>query len=102
MSQTTLLPLPGDLPTFQTALQKLEHVPEVLYRALESAASKTADYKNAEFPKTRFDANVAAAIFRSQAIKYLTEKGIDAREDGCHWTFKDLPFAGISFFYNNQ
>lgn len=102
MSQTTLLPLPGDLPNFETALQNLDKVPEILYRALECAASKTSDYKTAEFPQTRLDALVAAGIFRSQAIKFLMDKGIDARADGCHWEFKDLPFAGISFFYNNQ
>jgi len=100
--QPHLLPLPNDLPTFQTALQNFEHLPDYLYGALEAAASKCRDYKDAEFPKTKFDAHVAAAMFRAQSIKYLRDKGIDAREDGCYWAFNNLPFAGISFYYKNQ
>lgn len=102
MSQDNLLPLPLGLPTFQSALVQLEHVPEVLYHALEFAASKTCEYKNAEFPISKFDVHLAAAMFRAKAIQYLKEHDIDAREDGCNWAFNDLPFAGISFYYNNQ
>jgi hypothetical protein len=100
--QNHLLPLPEGLPTFQTAIGNLERVPEILYRGLEYGAYKTSAFRDVEFPKKRLDACLSASIFRAHGIDFLRREGIDAREDGCRWMFNNLPFLGISFYYNRM
>lgn len=101
MTQIYVLPKPEDLPSSDAALRELERVPEILYRGLEYAAYKTNAFKETEFPdKKRLDACLSASIFRAHAIEFLRREGLDARPDGCNWHFNDLPFLGISFYYN--
>lgn len=101
MTQIYVLPKPEDLPSSDAALKDLERVPEILYHGLEYAAYKTNAFKEAEFPdKKRLDAGLSASIFRAHAIDFFRREGLDAREDGCNWHFNDLPFLGISFYYN--
>lgn len=100
--QTHLLPLPEGLPTFASALQSLERAPEILYRGLEYGASKTSEFREKEFPRKRLDACLSASIFRAHGIEFLRREGIDAQPDGFKWTFNNLPFMGISFYYNQQ
>jgi hypothetical protein len=100
MTQKTLIPLPQDLPDFQSALADLGRVPDILYRGLEYAAYKTSSYRDAEFPKKWLDACLSAAIFRAHAIEFLKQEGLDAGPDGPRWWFNRLPFLGISFYYN--
>jgi hypothetical protein len=101
MTQIYVLPKPEALPTSTAALAALERVPEILYRGLEYAAYKTNAFRDAEFPdKRRLDACLSASIFRAHAIDFLRREGLDAREDGCNWHFNDLPFLGISFYYD--
>lgn len=84
-------------------MESLERVPEVLYQALEHAALKTKEFKDHHFPKKkRIDACLSAAVFRAHAIEYLRGHGIDAREDAHKWSFRYLPFCGISFYYNRR
>jgi hypothetical protein len=98
--QKTLLPLPADLPTFEVAIESLERVPEVLYQALEHAAAKTKEFKDSHFPKRkRLDACLTAVVFRAHVIEYMNGEGIEAREDSGKWSFRHLPFCGISFYY---
>ncbi len=100
MTQISVLPLPAGLPTYNSALTVLERVPDILYRGLEYGAFKTSSFRDAEFPKKRLDACLSASIFRAHAIDFLKREGIDAQADGFKWTFNDLPFMGISFYYN--
>jgi hypothetical protein len=100
MTQISVLPLPNGLPTFESAVANLERVPDIIYRGLEHGAYKTASFRDAEFPKKRLDACLSASIFRAHAIDFLKREGIDAQADGFKWTFNDLPFMGISFYYN--
>jgi hypothetical protein len=102
MIQNHLLPLPEGLPTFQSALQSLGRVPEILYRGLEYGASKTSEFRQREFPRKRLDACLSASIFRAHGIEYLRREGIDAQPDGFKWMFNNLPFLGISFYYNQM
>jgi len=98
-NQTTLVPLPPDLPDFNAAMANLRRVPLVVYQVLERAASKTASYRDAEFSEQRLDEGFAATMLRAHAIKSLKESGIDAEPDD-DWTLDSLPFLGISFHYN--
>ena len=100
MIQNHLLPLPEGLPTFQSAVKTLDRVPEILYRGLEYGASKTSEFRQREFPRKRLDACLSASIFRAHGIEYLRREGIDAQPDGFKWMFNNLPFLGISFYYN--
>jgi hypothetical protein len=100
MTQIYALPLPTDLPTFQTALSDLERVPDILYRGLEYGAFKTSSFREAEFPKRKLDACLSASVFRAHAIDFFKREGLDAQPDGFQWTFNNLPFLGISFYYN--
>jgi len=100
MTQIYGLPKPLDLPTFEAALANLERVPELLYRGLEYGAYKTSAYRDAEFPEKRLDPGLSASMLRAHAIEFLQKEGLDARPDKCHWKFNDLPFLGISFYFN--
>jgi hypothetical protein len=101
MTQIYCLPRPEALPSPESALKELVRVPEILYRGLEYAAYKTNAFKDAEFPtKKKLDVGLSASIFRAHAIAFLRGEGLDAQEDGCNWQFNDLPFLGISFYYN--
>lgn len=101
MTQIYGLPMPDGLPTFDAALANLQRVPEILYRGLEYGAYKTSAYRDTEFPeKKKLDACLSASMLRAHAIEFLRKEGLDAREDGCHWKFNDLPFCGISFYFN--
>lgn len=100
--QTHLLPLPGGLPTFESAIDDLDRVPQILYRGLEYGASKTSEFREREFPRKKLDACLSASIFRAHGIEYLRREGIDAQPDGFKWMFNNLPFLGISFYYNRM
>ncbi len=102
MIQTHLLPLQDGLPTFESASQSLDRVPEILYRGLEYGASKTSEFRDREFPRKKMDACLSASIFRAHGIEYLRREGIDAQPDGFKWMFNNLPFLGISFYYNRM
>ena len=79
-NQTTLLPLPADLPAFQDALNHLGSVPLVAYQCLEKGASKTASYRDAECPNERLDDGLAAGILRFHTLRELKGMGIEARK----------------------
>src|SRR5579863_8640793 len=98
--QTTLLPLPPELPTFQAALSDLGPVPQFLYRGLEHAAFKTGNFRDDEAPDERLDGGLSASLFRFHAIRFLRRQGIFAESDEFTWTFDRLPFLGISFYYD--
>lgn len=100
MTQINMLPLPDGLPSFETAIAELQRVPDILYRGLEYGAFKTSSFRDAEFPQKRLDACLSASVFRAHAIDFLKHEGLDAQPDGCQWTFNNLPFLGISFYYN--
>jgi hypothetical protein len=97
--QQSLVPLPDDLPTFETALQRLGDVPTILWHALEQAASETSAFKESKSPKRWLDSGLSASLFRHFAIDYLRGEGMDAQLDG-KWRFNHLPFLGISFHFN--
>jgi hypothetical protein len=101
MTQIALLPRPEDLPSFDEAIEKLERVPEILFRGLEHAAYKTSRFKQEESPSKFLDAGLAASLFRFHSIDFLQAEGIDAQPDEWKWTFNRLPFLGISFYYAN-
>jgi hypothetical protein len=97
-NQSTLVPLPPDLPTFSAAMVNLNRVPLIAYQALELGASKTASYRDGECPGERLDDGFAASILRFHVNRFLKDKGIDAQlEDD--WTLDALPFLGLSFHY---
>lgn len=102
MQSTLLLPLAAGLPTFKEALDSLDDVPNILWRALEHAASKTCAWRDQNCPKKQIDVGLSATMFRFHAIDYLRKQGLDAHEDGCHWTFNSIPFLGISFYYKQK
>ena len=95
-NQTTLVPLPPDLPTFDAAMAHLNRVPLIAYQALEFGAAKTASYRDGEGPGERLDEGFAASMVRFHVKRFLKDKGIDAElEDD--WTLDFLPFLGLSF-----
>jgi hypothetical protein len=98
--QSSLIQLPGDLPTFEAALAALDHVPTILYSGLEHAAFKTSEYRESECPKRKLEAGLAATILRFQAMEYFRREGLDTvYPDGCRWSLRNLPFLGIGFYY---
>jgi hypothetical protein len=97
-NQTTLLPLPSDLPNFTTAMGHLGIVPLNLWQALEQSASKTAAFREAECPGEKLDEGLAATLLRFHAKRFLDTQGLDAQLDD-DWSLDWLPFLGISFHY---
>jgi hypothetical protein len=97
-NQTTLVPLPPDLPSFSTALATLNRVPFIAYQALEFGAAKVAAYRDSECPEERIEEGLAASLLRFHAKKSLSDKGIDAQLEN-DWTLDSLPFLGLSFHY---
>ena len=97
-TQITVLPLPPDLPSFPAAMMKLGTVPLVIYQALEEAALKTAEFRDAECPGEPLEDGLAATLLRFHAKRFLVRDGIDAHLDE-DWNLDWLPFLGISFHY---
>jgi hypothetical protein len=98
--QNPLFDKPPELPDFETALRELERLPLHLYQAFEYGASKTAEYRQAEYPNGRLDECLSACIFRFHALLFLKNQGIEALPDA-DFSIEQLPFLGISFHYND-
>src|SRR4051794_22696925 len=90
---------PDHIPSFEEEIEYLERLPSILYRSLEDAAFKTRSLHDTEFSGQRIDPGLSAAYFREHGLRNLKAQGIDAQEDKWKWTFNNIPFSGISFYF---